>query len=132
MANRNRTAGHNWEIEIVKKLSTLLNLIRYQPKLKNIKDATVGTSRLFSKALDDMKVDIWMKVQFLYIQAKNVKGKVDYLNLLEEMPKDKLRVIIHNYTKKVGKTFRTIGQFAIMPLEDFYKILEVYNKYKDE
>lgn len=118
MSNRNRSAGHWLEREVVK-------------KLKVIGFPFATTSRSESRSRDNQKIDIINTDEVengrlpYNIQCKNTSTSLPYHSFLAEMPDDKnINVIIHNKTKKVNTQFRTIGQYAIMNSVDFYKLIE--------
>jgi len=71
MANRNRNAGHSWERECVKLLSEFF--------------PDVVTSRSESRRRDDQKVDLCY-TDYLNVQCKTLKDRVDYISVLKEMP----------------------------------------------
>jgi hypothetical protein len=83
------------------------------------------TSRVESKAQDDKGVDL-CNTGNLQIQCKNMSTPLKYEEVLDKMPSSDslINVIFFKKTKKVNTTFREIGQFAILKLEDFVKLLE--------
>lgn len=109
--NRNRTAGHNYELEVIKSLKHLYP------------DAV--SSRSESKNLDNKQVDICYTGTY-HIQCKNMTTKPDYHVILNEMPKDKVPIIFHKKTKKKegGTNFISQGEYVIMKAEDFIRLLE--------
>jgi hypothetical protein len=122
---RNRTAGHNWEREIVKDLQSL-------------GFTHVCTSRSESKSRDDQKIDIINKNELLNgrlpynIQAKCTTGHLKYGKVLAELPDGtgSVNVIFHKQTEKAGNRFVTVDNFAIMYLEDFYAIIKKLKEYE--
>lgn len=130
-SNRNRSAGHAWEREIV----SLLNSFQKLPE--------VGTARELSKYMDDNKIDVVTKVLTkmeelkLAIQAKNSVSTIPYPKQLS-MLKDNLKkmditltpVVFHKQTKKVGERFMPKGSFACLYLTDFLKIFLEMVKYE--
>lgn len=113
-ANRNRTAGHNWEREVV----TALKKIGFE-------DAV--SSRYESKKADDAGVDIVGTGPF-NIQCKNETKRPDYHKLITEMP-DGINIVCHKYTKKSQKgKFQCQGKYAIMDYEMLLTFLEAYLK----
>ena len=122
MANRNRTAGHAYERQVVR-------------ELKNMGFKTVITSRSESRNMDNAGVDIFDTedepqdenhyILPIHIQCKNSKTNVNYHNLLtsELLPKDKETVIFHKKTEKVGNKFMPRGEYVIMTKELFYELL---------
>lgn len=116
MANRNRTAGLNWE-------RTVIN------DLKKIGFSKAVSSRSESKNRDDAKVDACFTGNYNF-QMKNVKGKIDYHTILAEMPvEENINVIIHKMTKKSAgkKNFIEVGKYVILKYEDFLQIVETLN-----
>ena len=83
------------------------------------------TSRVESKAQDDKGVDL-CNTGNLQIQCKNMSTPLKYEDVLDKMPSSDslINVIFFKKTKKVNTTFREIGEFAILKLEDFVKLLE--------
>jgi lipopolysaccharide export system protein LptA len=111
--SRNRNAGHSFELEVIKDLK------EWYP------DAV--SSRSESRNLDNQKVDICYTGD-IHIQCKNTTIKPDYHKIINQMPSDKKRVIVHKLTKKVSKNFVKQGQYVIMKYEDFLDILKQLNK----
>lgn len=125
-SNRNRTAGNNWEREIVN-------------DLKSIGYTQATTSRNASKVRDNEKVDIMNLNErqdgFLPfdIQAKNLSAVSGFDAFLREM-KDNVntvRVILLRKTTKAVKRFMTQGDFAIMYYKDWLYYVETEKKYKE-
>lgn len=115
---RNRAAGHSWELVVVK-------------KLKTIGYPEVATSRAVSKLRDAQKVDICNKDESVYgrlpynIQAKTYASSIAYAKLLASMPQGKeINVIFLKQTALDKKRFMETGTYAILPLDDFYKMME--------
>jgi Holliday junction resolvase len=108
MANRNRNAGNGFERTIVKELKSM--------------GYDVVTSRAESKNMDDKGVDILGNIPY-FIQCKNSKTNPNYVQLLEDMPKEKPGIIIHKKTKKANKNFIPVGEYVIMNKEIFYKLI---------
>jgi hypothetical protein len=106
----NRRRGHNWE------RTCMSYLIKWFPKIK--------TSRYASKMQDDLKVDLCFTDDYNF-QCKLSNKKLDYAAILDSMPKEKnLNIILHKLTKKTNKNFLPVGEYAILTLEDFFKILD--------
>lgn len=113
MANRNRTAGHNWEREVRNDLKEL-----------GWKDAE--TSRYASRKMDDLKVDL-INTEPFYIQCKVSNKKLDFCKILEEMPNDSsgiINIVAAKMTSKSGKRFMTKDKLVIMKYNDFLNLLE--------
>lgn len=114
MASRNRTAGHNWEREVIKDFVQL-----------GYKDAV--SSRYGSKQLDDAGVDV-MNTPPYSIQCKNESKKVDYHTLLTNMP-GPVPVVMHKFTQKSdGGRFVLKGKYAILKYDDFIALLSRVSK----
>lgn len=64
-------------------------------------------------------------------QCKTTISSINYSKLLSEMPGEEYRCILHRQTQKdsAGR-FQVKGEYAILPLEDFYEILK--NSMKDD
>ena len=120
IGSRNKRVGNSYERECV-------------IKLKELGFPHLCTTRMESKSRDDQKIDIMNKNEksngiFPYnIQCKNMATGVSYNTILKEMPKGEDNVILHKYTKKVGKRFIKQGEYAIMDLKLFYKLIEKVN-----
>jgi len=118
MANRNRTAGHDWERESAKKLEHI-----------GFKD--VVTSRFESKSLDNAKVDLTRKFGNrlpINIQCKSSSKAFSLGEVLEEMPKDKkINVVFLEQTKKAKKYFVKHKEYAVLSLDDFLKLIKDAN-----
>lgn len=118
MANRNKAAGTKWERDIINDTAPIFSLIKFNNK--NEKEAEIGRAAAFSRTLDNSGVDIWMKKQLFYIQAKSMTTKPNYYDLLyNKMPDDKIRIVCHRYTEKKKVKFVTKGEYAIMSKLDF-------------
>jgi len=112
----NRTAGHNWERECVKLLSEFF--------------PDVVTSRSESKRRDDQKVDLCY-TDYLNVQCKTLKDRVDYISILKEMPEEEgqLNVIFEKKTSKSPKgRFITQGKYVHMTLDDFIDLIRKIRK----
>lgn len=137
----NRRSGHNTERSWVAIFATRFSLEPF--KRNNIATAEIGTTRMFSTALDAMKVDIWIKptVKFLnrlYMQLKKKVCRGNTLTIdissLMEMPheEDKLPVLV-NHLKKKQKTRETeIGWFVTMKAEHWLHLIEEWRTLKTE
>lgn len=90
----------------------------------------VGSSRMFSKYMDNMKVDIvdhplsTCKFPF-HIQSKSLTGYLKYHDLFLEFElKDKPLIVFHELTEKRGSRFFKLQDYVIIKKEDFYEILK--------
>jgi hypothetical protein len=114
---RNRIAGQNFEREGVKAFSL------FYPH--------VATSRNVSRVRDAEKVDLAHTDEIAYgrfpynLQYKNYSRPIAYQKLLSELPRINgiINAIIHKSTSKVGDRFIKQGEYAILPLEDFMKMV---------
>lgn len=110
--SRNRTAGHNWEREVVNDLKKI-----------GFEDAV--SSRYESKRADDAGIDIVGTGAF-NIQCKNETKRPDYHKLITEMP-DGINVVLHKYTKKSDKgKFICQGKYAMLDYKVFLDLLDAY------
>lgn len=107
----NRTAGHNYE-RLVKK------------RLHDSGHTDAVTSRSESRNMDNMGVDVFGHSLPIHIQCKNSVREIKYNKLLNEerLPKDKPLVIYHKKTKKVNSRFVMEGEYVIMKYETFNKL----------
>jgi Holliday junction resolvase len=111
MANRNRTAGHNWEREVIK-------------DLKKAGFTEAVSARYESKRLDDAGVDIVNTSPF-NMQCKNEAKRPDYHKLIQEMP-DGINIVLHKFTQKIGEKFIVQGKYAIIEYNHFIDLMEVF------
>lgn len=88
----------------------------------------VCTSRAESKNMDDNKIDILDRNnQLPYIQLKLTQATPNYFKIESECPlKDKPFVIIWSKTIPTEKTFRSVGEIAMMPKSFFYELIKSY------
>ena|SRR6185295_17101208 len=112
MSSRNRSAGHAWELEIVNALKPFF--------------PEVASSRSCNRVRDGEKCDLAYPDEAklgrfpFNIQAKTTAGTLNYNSLLDEMPTEEIRVVLHRRTKKsVGGKFVAKSKVAVMPYEDF-------------
>jgi hypothetical protein len=114
MSNNSRNRGNGYERDKVIELKKL--------------NYDVVTSRNESRLMDARKVDIFSPLGVenilpFYIQCKNTTIKPDYHVILNEMPTDRIPIIFHKLTKKANTKFITQGEYVILKLEDFYKLI---------
>lgn len=121
MANRNRTAGLNFERQIVLEVKEL--------------GFSAVTSRAESRNMDNKGVDIFSPIGEdnqlpVHIQCKNttINPKYDVLLSSELLPKDKPTVVFHKKTKKAKSKFMSSGDYVILKKEDFYNLLKQIKK----
>lgn len=118
--NRNRTRGINYEQKIVRELKDL--------------GFDVGTTRNYSKAEDDNKVDIYSidNQMPLKIQLKKTQNTPQYFKIRSESTADpKDFCLIWNKQVKKNKNFCSEGECVIMDKELFYDLIKTkYGKEK--
>ena len=122
-SSRNRAAGHSWE----RRCAIILRELGYND---------VKTSRECSRLRDSQKVDFCnadedKSGRLPYnIQCKTLNSSAPYHRLLKELEEHngsrQVNVVVHKMTKKTtGGRFDGIGEYAIMNLDDFYRILKL-------
>ena len=122
-SSRNRAAGHSWE----RRCAIIFRELGYED---------VKTSRECSRLRDSQKVDLCnadedKSGRLPYnIQCKTLNSSAPYHRLLEELEEHngrrQVNVVVHKMTKKTtGGRFDGIGEYAIMNLDDFYRILKL-------
>jgi len=116
-STRNRTAGHNFEREVI------ADFVEH-----GWKEAV--SSRSESRRLDAMKVDICYTSPFS-VQCKNMATKVDYATILGEMPiNNNINIITHKFTKKAKKNFLEVGKYVILNYDDFFRLADIYREWE--
>lgn len=124
-----RRQGHKWERDVVKWIKQIIGYT----------DKEIGTTRQHSRALDAKKVDIWVDdADFpFYIQCKKTTTKakstrnVDVLSL-EQMPKDKMRLLFTKVCETVDKRQKTLGKYVTMELDEFRELFKLYCEHNDD
>jgi Restriction endonuclease len=114
---RNRSAGHSFELECVN-------------KLREIGFKHVVTCRAESRSRDNQGIDIINKDEGTHgrlpynVQCKSYTGKIAYQKVLGIIPKvpEIINVIMHRQTEKTEKRFVVRDKFAILYLDDFFKM----------
>lgn len=89
----------------------------------------VGTTRNNSREQDNNKIDIYDNTGTLpcYIQLKLTQATPNYFKIESECPlKDKPFVIIWSKTIPTEKTFRSVGEIAMIPKSFFYELIKSY------
>lgn len=109
MSKRNRTAGHDWEREVVKALREM----GYE----------AVSSRYASRQTDDAGIDI-CNTGDLAIQCKNTSKSIDYHKINKEMNTDKNKIIMHKRTEKSGERFLCKGKYVICEYDFFMELLQ--------
>jgi len=124
-----RRQGNNFERVVVKFFADLLSIVSFNGK--NINDAEVGRSSHFSKALDDMGIDIWFKDQeyanTFKVQCKKSKNKNIDISSIEEHPD---RLLFTKLTNQVNTRERHRKTMVTMDIELFEEFMKVYLKNK--
>ena len=114
-AKKSKNKGKDLEYEIVE-------------KLKGIGYANVCRSAGESKKLDNMKVDIADPSGELEIaiQAKHYANFPNYFNIKSECPDPRDFVLIWKKSAEGGSISK--GTVAVMDVDFFYKLLEIYHR----
>lgn len=107
MANRNRDAGHKFELDILSKLKDLF--------------PGILTSRNESRTKDAQKIDFCNTdaYQFQAKLTKNFPG----VDILDQMPEGK-NIIIWGKTEKAKTNFVKKGEYVIMKFETFKELIK--------
>ena len=120
--SRNRDAGNSWERLIAKKLRELgFHDIKCSRECSRLRD---------SKKVDLCNADEDENGRFPFnIQAKSYNTHVKYAKLLKELEdhngRNQVNVVFHKLTEKsIGGKFMPKGEFAILNLDDLYKMIE--------
>lgn len=122
VAKRNRSVGHNLERQLAKKFREL----GYEH---------VVTTRSESRSRDNQGIDLINKDEAVNgrfefnVQAKSINKHVAYAKLLADIPvvEGVTNVVIHRQTTKHGDRFVETGKYAILNLEDFFKMVKRIN-----
>jgi hypothetical protein len=130
-SSRNRSAGHIWERKIAQ-------------RLRDIGYTDVRTSRECSRKRDSQKVDLCNADEDEFgrlpynIQCKTLCSTAPYPRLLKELEqhngRKQINVVFHEMTKKKegGKNFISVGEYAILNLDDFIKIIQKLKEYESK
>lgn len=125
---RNKSAGSNFEREVVN-------------KLKTIGFPNVGTTRNNSRSRDAQKIDVMNVDEGKFgrlrynIQCKTLSKPAPYGKLLDELPQDgeEINIVIHKQTKKSESgRFMARGTYAIMMVDDFYDLIAEIEQLKNK
>ena len=106
MPTRNKQAGSKWELDIVHKLKEM----GYE----------AVSSRQESRSADARGIDVITDYPYL-IQAKCMVNQPNFHTLLTETDAE---VVFFRKTEKRGKRFYAVGEYAVIPLKEFYKLTE--------
>lgn len=132
-----RTQGHKWERDCITKLAEVLELEKFQPKVKNEMTAEIGSTRMFSRRMDNDGIDIWMKEPFINVQCKKTlsKGKsvttIDIQSLLdlEEKFPEEFNVLLTRITQPAKSRERKLAEVMVIPYELGIKMLTLLYEY---
>lgn len=120
-----RRQGHNFERDVVKFFASLLGINAYNGK--NINDAEVGRSSYFSKALDDMGIDIWFKkstyMDMFKVQCKKSKNKNIDISSIEDHDD---RILFTKLTSYVNAREKHRKTMVTMDIKLFEEIIKPY------
>lgn len=127
VGKRNRSVGLNFERDLAKKFREL----GYEH---------IVTTRAESRSRDNQGIDLINKDEGVNgrfefnVQAKSINKHVAYAKLLASIPNvnNVKNVVIHRQTTKHGTRFVETGRYAILNLEDFFKMVEETNKLRAE
>ncbi len=115
MGTRNRRTGNAWELTCKRKLEPIFPFL--------------VSARSESRNRDNQKVDLMNADEYkngrcpYNIQCKSLCSTSNYRRIMEVMPTDiGVNVILHNQTKKKGSRFITVGNYAILDSQEFWKI----------
>lgn len=122
---RNRSAGHSFELAVVK-------------HMKEHGFPHVVTSRSESRSRDNEGTDLINSKESINgrlpynIQCKNVCSPLKYPPILAGMHKTPgvTNVIFHKCTKRSATNFIPVGNYAILDMEDFLKLISELNNKK--
>lgn len=131
MATRNKIAGNRYELEIVNRLKDT----GFFPN--------VCSSRLASRLRDAQKIDIVNGDEDKFgrlrynIQTKTIQNQPNYELVLGELPRidNIVNVFLHKKTIKQElangkKRFLTVGNFAFLTEDDFFRMVIEIERYK--
>lgn len=127
MASRNRTAGHNYELETV-------------DTFKRIGYPHTVSSRSENRTRDGEKVDLCNHNEIkngrlpFNVQCKTTCGKLSYEQVLSEIEliEGITNVVLNKKTKKSEKgRFICKERYAFLYEIDFFKLIEERNRYKE-
>lgn len=103
MANRNRTAGHNYERQIAQELRKL--------------GFEAVTSRYESRSMDDSGVDLVSNFPL----NPQMKVSINQPNVHELTTTTDAEIVFFKKVQKAGSRFMVKGEYVMMRKEDFYK-----------
>lgn len=105
MSNRNRSAGHHFELDVIRDLK--------------VRGWKAISSRYESRSLDDQGVDVVSDFPF-QIQCKASINQPNVADLLSTTAAD---VILYRRMVKKGTRFYRVGEFALLSQEDFLNLV---------
>lgn len=114
MANRNRTAGNNYERKIVNELKE--------------KGYDCVTSRSESRNMDALGIDVFgdtgnVLLHDIQCKVKQSISKSEIQDLLSKGRDTKDLVIFHKHVKKSGVRFMPQGEYVYMKKDTYYDML---------
>ena len=124
MPARNARKGHNYELDVIKRLNTILSTLNL---IKNDSDLIVS-SRSESRRLDAKKIDLVSNILPCYVQCKSTSTTPQIHKILTDpkTPEDRPLVIYHKLTKKKKNRFMAQGEYVYMGSEFFHTLLINY------
>lgn len=115
MSKRNRTAGHDWERKCAEILRTFFPGIVTSRSANLLKDA---------KKVDLVNADELRDGELPFnFQCKSTCNGANYHKILNDMP-DGDNILLHQYKKKANKNFVTRGEYVVMTMDTFLKLLD--------
>jgi hypothetical protein len=106
MANRNRTAGCNYERQISNELKEM--------GYKSV------TARYESRSTDDSGVDLVTDFPL----APQMKVSINQPNVHKLLTETSAEIIFYKRVEKADKRFVSKGEYVMMKKEDFYKLIK--------
>lgn len=127
-SSRNRTAGHKWELT-------------NREYFRELGYHDLRSSREVSRHRDNCKVDLCnadedANGRLPYnIQCKTLNSTAPYPKLIKELEEfnpsgRQINVVSHRMTKKAGKNFMPVGEYACLKLEDFRRMVGLIRGYE--
>lgn len=131
----NRSLGHNTERSIIKKIADTLGLEAFNGK--NHSTFQIGSTRLMSKLLDALKIDISFQntkhpiskcsIQIKHCTTTTKKIDVSHLDTIEG---DNRILITVTSEKKKDRYYKT-GEYVTISLDDYLKLIKDVGNTKD-
>lgn len=121
LGKKNRIAGHNLEREVVNSLKEIFG-----------EDFIIGSSRYYSKATDDKKIDIYTEHPFLkqyqiqcnkeLITAKSIKPNLE--KFFDPYFKGNNKILWKKLTKRAKTREASLAEIIVMDKETFLNLLK--------